>query len=365
MKQRNQYLDILRGSALILMVFGHCLQYGNGTEVIKNSGFFYNRLFQVIYSFHMPLFMLLSGYLFFYTAGKYQKTSDFLKNRWQRIFMPIIGWQTFHYLVNGIRMLVKGEVIRLDFFLGYVRSWFTDIWFLLAILYCSLIVFCVRKYFKDSLIVYFTGFVLTFITPDSMANLHLYKFMYPFFVCGYLFGRYSKEIRGMISRIGLKYLFAGTLVVFVVLFCFWDIDAYIYTTGYTLFWRENAVRQLVIDIYRTLIGFIGSAVVVFGIKLLYDCQAAWLSGTAVKKIIELLWQMMAGVGKNSLCIYLLSSEMVHWFLEAYSDYYHFSYLGTILETVILIAVCYLVSVLISRVSVLNKFLLGERTRTKK
>lgn len=360
MKQRSQYLDILRGSALILMVFGHCLQYGNGTEFIKNSGFFYNRLFQVIYSFHMPLFILLSGYLFFYTAGKYQKNSDFLKNRWQRIFLPIIGWQTFHYLVNGMRMLGKGEMITPDYFLRYVRSWFTDIWFLLAILYCSLVVFCVRKYFKDSLIIYFLGFVLTFITPDSMANLHLYKFMYPFFVCGYLFGRYLDKASEMISRIGLKYLFTGILAVFVILFCFWDTDAYIYTTGYTLLWRENTIRQFVIDIYRMLIGFAGSAVAVFGIKLLYDWKASWLSEMPWKKIFAVLWQALAGIGRNSLCIYILSSEMVHWFLEAYSDYFHFSYLGTIMQTVTFIAVCYLVSVWISRVPILNKFLLGGK-----
>lgn len=64
MKQRNQYLDILRGIAIILMVFGHCFQYGNGTELIKTGDFFNYRVFQIIYSFHLPLFMLLSGYLF-------------------------------------------------------------------------------------------------------------------------------------------------------------------------------------------------------------------------------------------------------------------------------------------------------------
>lgn len=360
MKQRSQYLDILRGSALVLMVFGHCLQYGNGTEFIRSSGYFYNRLFQVIYSFHMPLFMLLSGYLFFYSAGKYQRNSEFLKNRWQRILLPIIGWQTFYYLVNGLKMLWKGEMITPDFLLRYVRSWFTDIWFLWGILYCSLVVFGVRKYFKDSLVIYFLGFVLTFITPDATVHLHLYKFMYPFFICGYLFGRYLKQIREIISKIGLKYLFAGTLAVFVILFCFWNIDAYIYTTKYTLLWRENMIRQLAIDIYRMLIGFAGSAVAVFGIKLLYDWKAAWMSAMPWEKIITALWQAMANIGRNSLCIYILSGEMVHCFLEAYSDYYHFSYLGTILQTMILITVCYLVSVLISNVPVLNKLLLGGK-----
>lgn len=359
MKQRSQYLDILRGAAVVLMVFGHCLQYGNGTEFIETSGFFYNKLFQLIYSFHMPLFMLLSGYLFFYTAEKYQKTDEFVKNRWQRICLPIIGWQTFHYFVKGLRMLANGESVTLDFLRRYVRSWFTDIWFLLAILYCSVIVFFVRKYLKDNIFVYV--FVLTFITPDSMVGLHLYKYMYPFFVCGYLWGRYlgQQEGRDVLSG-SLKYLFVGIVMCFIALFCFWDIDVYIYISGYTLCGKESIVRQFVIDIYRMVIGFIGCGGFALGIKLLYDWNLRQNTAGMWRYLLGFTWKILSSVGRQSLCVYILSSEMVHWFLEDFSDWYHFSYLWTMLETAVLIVVSYSVAVLISRVPVLNKVLLGGK-----
>lgn len=360
MKQRNQYLDILRGIAIILMVFGHCLQYGNGTEFIKSSGFFYNRLFQVIYSFHMPLFMLLSGYLFFYTVGRYQKTREFLKNRWRRIVLPIIGWQTFHYLVKMVGMIMSREEISTAFFVKYVRSWFTDIWFLLAILYCSLIIFIVRKYCKDSVVVYALIFILSFITPDSMPNIYLYKYMYPFFLSGYFFAGYLDKGKDIISQIRLKYLFAGTMVVFAILFRFWDIDAYIYITGYTLIGKDNAFRQFVIDVYRILIGFVGSAVAVSGSKIVYEWLTTRITTGRLKRVNDGFWHVIAEIGRNSLCIYILSSEMVHWFLEAYSDYYHFSYVWTVVETSILIAVTYFVSIFIRKISVLNKLMLGGK-----
>lgn len=353
MKQRNQYLDILRGTALILMVFGHCLQYGNGTEFIKSGGFFYNRLFQLIYSFHMPLFMLLSGYLFFYTAEKYQKNGDFIKNRWQRICLPVIGWQTIHYLVVVIRMLKDQEEITSGLFLKYIGSWFTDIWFLPAILYCSMVVFIVKKYLKDSIMVYALGLVLTFIVPDSIVNLALYKYMYPFFVCGYLLCRYLEKVKQIICKVGLEYLFVGALVGFAFLFCFWDINSYIYITGYTLLWRENVFRQLAIDLYRLLIGFMGSAVVVFGVKLVYERKQS-------RQPVKFWGKIISEVGRNSLCIYILSSEMVHWFLEDYSDWFHFSYLGTMLETMILLSISYGAAVLISRIPILNGILLGGK-----
>ena len=57
MKQRNQTIDLAKGIAIILMVFGHCYE---GDNVISRW----------IYAFHMPFFFLISGMLY---AGKWQK----------------------------------------------------------------------------------------------------------------------------------------------------------------------------------------------------------------------------------------------------------------------------------------------------
>ena len=54
MKQRLEYIDILRGFAIFLVVLGHVLEHAG----LKN-GF----LFHFIYSFHMPLFICISGFV--------------------------------------------------------------------------------------------------------------------------------------------------------------------------------------------------------------------------------------------------------------------------------------------------------------
>lgn len=361
MKQRNQYLDILRGVAIILMVFGHCFQYGNGTELIKSGDFFNYKIFQIIYSFHLPLFMLLSGYLFSYTVIRYQDNMAFLKNRVQRTILPIIGWQTFHYLTKAIAMLINQEGLGLGFVRQYIRSWFTDIWFLWAIAYGSIIIYIVRKYLKDSYIIYLLGWIITFVTPDNLPSLHLYKYMYPFFISGYLFGKNKDKIQEFISKIGLKYLFAGALACYIILFYFWRLNAYIYMTGYTLLNRDSAVKQLVIDMYRMLIGYAGSVAVISGTKLWYEWGVKRVSGTMQgKSVISVTQDLVAKVGQESLPIYILSCEMVHWFLEAYSDMFYFSYLITILETVIFIGICYWVSIFIRKVPFLYKVMLGGR-----
>ena len=60
-KVKNQNIDILKGVAIFLVVFGHCIQYCSQGYF----DFFENKVFIFIYTFHMPLFMLISGYLFY------------------------------------------------------------------------------------------------------------------------------------------------------------------------------------------------------------------------------------------------------------------------------------------------------------
>ena len=47
-KKRIKYIDIARGIAIILMVIGHVIEAGLGRNII--------------YSFHMVLFIIVSGY---------------------------------------------------------------------------------------------------------------------------------------------------------------------------------------------------------------------------------------------------------------------------------------------------------------
>ena len=62
-KERELLPDLLRGFAIVLVVLGHCIQDGSGVGYRSEALYFSDRLYQFIYSFHMPLFMMISGYL--------------------------------------------------------------------------------------------------------------------------------------------------------------------------------------------------------------------------------------------------------------------------------------------------------------
>lgn len=62
-KSRNIYFDILKGIAIILVAYGHVLQTFNSNWESSIIG-------KTIYAFHMPLFMLISGYFFYPSVKK-------------------------------------------------------------------------------------------------------------------------------------------------------------------------------------------------------------------------------------------------------------------------------------------------------
>jgi len=54
---RNIWIDNLRGAPILLVVFGHFIEPANSTDELERS------VYLLIYLFHIPLFVGLSGYL--------------------------------------------------------------------------------------------------------------------------------------------------------------------------------------------------------------------------------------------------------------------------------------------------------------
>lgn len=63
MTNRLVWADSLKGVLMILVVVGHSIQYVEG-DLCES-----NHLWNAIYSFHMPAFMAVSGWLSVYGGG--------------------------------------------------------------------------------------------------------------------------------------------------------------------------------------------------------------------------------------------------------------------------------------------------------
>lgn len=256
-KTRNAFLDFIKAHAIILVVIGHCIQYGSGNEYFIKGLYFDNFIFKIIYSFHMPLFALISGYLLYYTLSQRDSISA-LKREITAIMVPVIAWSASYYLVfRGNELFDAGW---LSYLKGLIKFCLTDIWFLWAVFWCSVAIIAINKFFKDNLIVYGILMIFLLIIPEKM-NSHYYIFLYPYFVFGYQWNKHNltEKVVELNSKKG-RSISLGLLALWIVLITQFNYDSYVYTTHISLYGTQWTT-QSAIDIYRWIIGFVGSAVI--------------------------------------------------------------------------------------------------------
>ena len=99
-KKVEQY-ELIKVIAIILVVLAHITRMYTGEGVVNplNESLILNYLTKFIYSFHMPLFVAVSGAIYYYVKVKLNKYNDnkiFVKNKAKRLLIP--------YMVFGVFM---------------------------------------------------------------------------------------------------------------------------------------------------------------------------------------------------------------------------------------------------------------------
>ena len=271
------------------MLWGHCIQYCYP----QNLDFFEDMTFKTIYSFHMPLFMLISGYLFYSSSQKYSFKS-LLNKKVSSLLQPIIMGGIFEYIlttvlfavIGGERMLVLSSLKRL-------LNKITGLWFLWSVLAATIIMCLVKKTDKNSVlkwIILLLGLFVVALFPNRWMNVY----MYPYFVIGYFTAKY-KDILKRFDK--LKYL---SVIAFPLLMMFYEKKHFIYTSG--MLGGSMLADSLIIDGYRWLVGLVGCIFSVTAIQLLIKIP-----------FIQNIFYKVIPLGKKSLQIYVVSVV----FLSAY------------------------------------------------
>ena len=86
---RIGYIDTVKGIAIILVVYMHCLECVKGAY-FGEPEIMTDKLFAFTLSFHMPVFMMVSGY--FATTLINKDISYIFKSRVLPIIFPLIFW---------------------------------------------------------------------------------------------------------------------------------------------------------------------------------------------------------------------------------------------------------------------------------
>ena len=234
---RVPLIDSIKGFAIFLVCWGHSIQF------IKKDGtsFFENPIFIFIYSFHMPLFMMISGYLFFYSLGRYNVRRLTIK-RFTQLIIPSLSWFVLESFLIGRNINIPNLKYGAVF----------PFWFLSSLFYISVTMAVSYAICKDKSWVIFIGvFIASLFLGDSW-NMDRTKFMAPYFLLGVCAHYFISYIHLHKHKIGLI-----SIITWIVMFLFWERDYYIYITKMT-FHGVDFTHQLNIVLFRYVIGFAGS-----------------------------------------------------------------------------------------------------------
>lgn len=254
---RKLWLDALRGVAMLLVVYGHCVQEWTGYFVFTSP-------------VKMPLFFIISGYLFKQRDGNQKK---FFKSIFLKLIIPWMVFGLFPYIFihptligERVYSLVSGKVL----------------WFMPCLIIAEIIWFYVLKFTNSFKWVVIAGLLVSSFGFFLSAN-HLLRFamidtafiVQAFFVVGYLLKRYESIIK---TR--------KTIIILVLLM-------YIGIGLVTLYYYPGESLDVHVNKYYNIP--ICAVMIVLGCGLLFSIFR--------QRPVE--WKWLVYIGQNTLLIYML------------------------------------------------------------
>ncbi|MFQ9309614.1 MAG: acyltransferase family protein, partial [Paraclostridium sordellii] len=220
------HISILRNIALICVVLGHagCIYAGKWNFTIVNSNSkLIKYITDYIYSFHMPLFVFISGYIYNYSREilcKYNSIKEFILNKCKRLIIPyvltgiifMIPLQTFFSVYKDKEVFIVDKSINYILFAQKPGH----LWYLLMLFNLFIIFRIIEKLLNKNNIV-FNLLILEIISMVSIKLPNIYYISSAFayliyFYIGYILCRNIDKIKISLINNNKKYLIANILL---------------------------------------------------------------------------------------------------------------------------------------------------------
>ncbi|USK35326.1 acyltransferase family protein [Bacillus sp. F19] len=206
MKNRESYFDNAKFILIILVVFGHVIR-----SFIDDNEFMLN-VYKFVYTFHMPAFILISGFF----AKGYDK-KGYVQKIFKKLIIPYLIFQgiysVYYFLVES------GNTLALDLLDPH---W--SLWFLMSLFFWNLFLFAYTKLDKRLAMLIAIGLGIAIGYIDSASNYlsvsRTFVF-FPLFLAGFYLNK-SHFRKLTAARVRLASI-ALLLVTFIAYF-FLDFD---------------------------------------------------------------------------------------------------------------------------------------------
>jgi fucose 4-O-acetylase-like acetyltransferase len=270
---RIEFIDFLKGFGIFCVLWGHSIHHLAGVV-----DFWENTVYKFIYSFHMPLFFIISG--FFFNSSLKLNFSDFLRKKALQLLLPWFIW----CILLGISQLINYDNGNLDFFLIIKNIFYSfRFWFIRELFISYFITYICYRIFKRKIFSYFFSVCFVLFAPLC----YLQSFYLPFFIIGIIL----KDNYSFVFNHLNKILIISTII-FSLCLPFWGW--WCYSTVPCLFsWKIFCFvfSNFNAAIFRFLIGFAGS---LFFFTLFHKIYFE-----------NCLYSYINKIGRNTLGIYIL------------------------------------------------------------
>lgn len=238
-------LDYIKVYCVLLVILGHVLRMHTANGAFPQQGtWLINQLCNFIYSFHMPLFIAISGIIYGICKrrGKYDTWSNLLQNKSKRLLLPYISFGLFilapcmiitqlsnNYLNYCTReILLIGKNIR-------------HLWFLICLFQMFIVAHAFQiildklKWYTLILSSIIFSALCYYILKIEVFQLNMTITYFPYFLLGYYIG--SEKVKVFLTHNQTIYLFIAALLT-------WGIKYYM--PLYTIFISNYVIAFMII-----------------------------------------------------------------------------------------------------------------------
>lgn len=311
-RYRKHYIDILRGLAVLFVIFGHVLDKTDTTYI-----------YYVFTSpIKIPLFFVISGYLF----NGNRSLPDFFKRICRGLVLPWLALSLVPILAISV---MKGGSYLYENALDVITG--RSVWYMPCCIIAELIFFCIVKITRKTRI---TGVMLACVVlaiiGEVLIILHqLDLFMFNraltaqiFLLIGYLLKKYEYYLNE--DKVGYAWIGA---CLFIIL----GIVSIIFYPGLNLDVHTGQYYNPAISLSMIIIGCVS----IFSIAKRYDWRCKVLEFVGRNSLIFYIW---AGYG---LAVYGIVSGKLGFVIGN-------PIIEALIQTVVICAVCTVASILINR-----------------
>ena len=340
MKQRNSSIDAIKGIAILLVMFGHVFVHNHMEDPY---------VYDFIKAVQMPLFIMISGYL----CGQGRKVTNIreyvniLKKRVIAYMLPFFVWLTVMHLDN-LAEAYKIVFVQLDYGL-----WFLAVLFILTIMVytAQLAAGSVRAKSGWLSEIVFWGvygafaliLVAQILTGNTFLSPYLTIIYVPFYMMGYVVGKYGKKILCWGTKESGKLDCKNNCIVqcFVVFMA----AAFLYLV---VMRNLNSMESKIDTLIQMIASVIGCAGIIYGVL--------WLKDGKIKNIF-------AKIGGYTLELYVIHyhfANMLNFNNKQYNFYTLEGFVFVVLSFIAMCSVTFCSIWAIKKIKVLDFLLFGKK-----